>query len=296
MPPAVCVFGWICLDIFSNALSWQMRWAPQRLFDLCVRTNMGQNETSNTVASSCLLFFLLFHSLCTFFFSKLSSAGLCVSAAPHSGRVCVWVCESVCVCVYICAMRHDKRLHPPLRRRIPQRSATRSMWRPFHLSSPCFFLILLLPLCSSFPRSHRCKKGARRNERDKILIRGGGWDKSRGITKGSNDNTCKTQSLNLREHLEGSLISLPPQWGEAGGLCVWEHEGIGCDYEHRADRQRDWHVCVCGDVCVSPQGLQLPLFTGTNLKNTAIWKHAVSCTFSIVYLFGEKKCNKVPIY
>lgn len=41
-----------------------------------------------------------------------------------------------------------------------------------------------------------------------------------GITKASNDNTCKTQSLNLREHLEGSLISLPPQCSEAGG-CVY---------------------------------------------------------------------------
>lgn len=151
-----------------------MRLAPQRLFDLCVRTNMGQNETSNTVASSCLLFFLLFHSLCTFFFSKLSSAGLRVSLLRHSQVVCV----STRVCVYVCAMRRDKRLHPPLRRRIPQRSATRSVWRPFHLSSPYFFLILLLFFffspCTSSPRSHRCKKGARRNERDKILIRGGG--------------------------------------------------------------------------------------------------------------------------
>lgn len=87
---------------------------------------MGQNETSNTVASSCLLF-LLFYSFCTFFFSKLSSAGLCVSAAPQSGCVHAYVRACVCVCVYICAMRCDKRLHPPLRRRIPQRSATRSV-------------------------------------------------------------------------------------------------------------------------------------------------------------------------
>lgn len=66
--------------------------------------------------------------------------------------------------------------------------------------------------------------------------------------------------------------------GEGGfWLCVWEHEGIGCDYEHRADRQTErmacvslWKMCVCVCVCVSPQGLQLPLFTGTNLKNTAM--------------------------
>lgn len=161
-------------------------------------------------------------------------------------------------------MRRDKRLHPPLRRRIPQRSATRSVWRAFHLSSPRSFLILLLLLFfpfffsffffspySSSPRSHRCKKGARRNERDKILIRGGGWDKSRGITKGSNDNTCKTQSLNLRERLEGSLISLPLQWSEAGGLCVWEHEGIGCDYEQELT-DREIGVCVSADMCVYP--------------------------------------------
>lgn len=117
-----------------------MRRAPQRLFDLCVRTNMGQNETSNTVASSRLFFFLLFHSLCTFFFSKLSSAGLRVSAAPQPGCVCLHMCACVC------AMRRDKRLHPPLRHRIPQRSATRSVWRAFHLSSTRSFLLLLLLL------------------------------------------------------------------------------------------------------------------------------------------------------
>ena len=139
-----------------------MRRAPQRLFDLCVRTNMGQNETSNTVASSCLFFFLLFHSLCTFFFSKLGSAGLCLCCT--TARLCV--CLSVCVCAYVCVMRRDKRLHPPLRRRIPQRSATRSVWRAFHLSSPRSFLILLLLLFFSLralllSRSHRCKKKAR---------------------------------------------------------------------------------------------------------------------------------------
>lgn len=36
------------------------------------------------------------------------------------------------------------------------------------------------------------------------------------------------------------------------------------------DRENGMCVYVCGDVCVSPQGLQLPLFTGTNLKNTAM--------------------------
>lgn len=33
---------------------------------------------------------------------------------------------------------------------------------------------------------------------------------------------------------------------------------------------REIGVCVSEDVCVSPQGLQLPLFIGTNLKNTAM--------------------------
>lgn len=157
-----------------------MRRAPQRLSDLCVRTNMGQNETSNTVASSCLFFFLLFHSLCTFFFSKLGSAGLRVSAAPQPGCVCL----HMCACAYVCAMRRDKRLHPPLRHRIPQRSAIRSVWRAFHLSSTRSFLLLLLllPLLLLFLPLLALrllaltgwKKGKRRNERDKILIGGGG--------------------------------------------------------------------------------------------------------------------------
>lgn len=32
--------------------------------------------------------------------------------------------------------------------------------------------------------------------------------------------------------------------GGGGWLCVWEHEGIGCDYEHRADRQTEEMACV----------------------------------------------------
>lgn len=91
---------------------------------------------------ACCSFFFFIPFALSSFQSSAQRDCVCVSAAPHSG--CVRARPRVCVCVYICAMRRDKRLHPPLRRRIPQRSATRSVWRPFHLSSPYCSLILLL--------------------------------------------------------------------------------------------------------------------------------------------------------
>lgn len=108
--------------------------------------------------------------------------------AQLSGTVCLcgttasFVCVCVCMKVYFCVMRRDKRLHPPLRRRIPQRSATRSVWcafSSFFFFSPSFLFLLLPPS----PCSHRWKKGVRRNERDKILIRGGGGEGEGGSDK-----------------------------------------------------------------------------------------------------------------
>lgn len=126
---------------------------------------------------------------------------------------------SVCVCLRASfgMMRHDKCLHPPLRHSIPQCSATRSVWHVFHLSTVGSLLLLLFSFpfpCSSSSLS-QVEKGKWGNERDKILIRGGGRDKSTGITKGSDDNTCKTQIPYLRERLGGgglggSLIFFPP--------------------------------------------------------------------------------------
>ena len=220
-----------------------MRWAPQSLFDLCVRTNMGQNETSNTVASSCLFFFLLFHSLCTFFFSKLSSVGLRVSGAPQPG------CGYVCVCV---ALR-DETWQAPSSFPQTQHSTTLCVARFSSFIHPFFspfFLLLLLLFPFPFPRSHRLKKGEQENERDGILIRGGGWDKSRWITKGSNNNTCKTQILNLRE-----------RFGGAGGLSFFSRysearQGVVC-LGTQLDRmwlwaqswQTDRLACMCLWMC-----------------------------------------------
>lgn len=46
------------------------------------------------------------------------------------------------------------------------------------------------------------------------------------------------------EDLRGasSVVGEGVEGGES--VCVREHEGIGCDYERGADRQRDWRVCV----------------------------------------------------
>ena len=89
-----------------------------------------------------------------------TTARLCVCVC-----VCVYMCVSKCVHVYFCVMRRDKRLHPPLRRSIPQRSATRSVWRAFHLSSTRFLASsspssppLIPSPWSASPRSHRWKK------------------------------------------------------------------------------------------------------------------------------------------
>lgn len=99
MPPGAEVhWGEIGVDFFSFSSTpwWQMRRACQCQFDLCIRTNMGQTETSSTVDPSRVFF--LFHCLCTLFFSKLSSAGLCVSVAPQPALcvcACVWKCTFV---------------------------------------------------------------------------------------------------------------------------------------------------------------------------------------------------------
>lgn len=81
-----------------------------------------KHPTRWLLLACCSFFFFIPFALSSF---QSSAQRDCVSLLHHSQVVCV--CVRASACVYICAMRRDKRLHPPLRRRIPQRSATRSV-------------------------------------------------------------------------------------------------------------------------------------------------------------------------
>lgn len=255
MPPGVCAFVWICSDMFSNTPLWQQHWAPQRLFDLCVRTNMGQNETSNTVASSRLFFFFILFALSSF---QSSAQRDRVSLLRHSQVV------------YVCAASRDETWQSPSSSPQTQRSTTlrhslcvarfSSFLHPFLPSFSSFFS----SFSSSTSCSHRWKKGKWENERDKILIRRGTLDKSRGIMKGSNDNTCKTQILNLRERLGGGSLIFPLTVKQSRGAVCLGTGGVGM-WLWAQSWQTDWHMRVCVDL--SPRGPQLFLFTETNLKS-----------------------------
>lgn len=101
-------------------------------FELCVGTNMGQNQIPNVPTSLCLFFSHVFR----FFLSGVFLLQRQTVAQEWMGCVCACMRARVLLRVPR-EMRRDKRLHPPLRRDVGSPSnEQRQRWQHIFISAP----------------------------------------------------------------------------------------------------------------------------------------------------------------